>query len=441
MWFKKTNNIYLILLIFILIFKIISYVTYNNQILSLGVPDSFTYYMPVDFLNGDVHPSRMLFYPLIIKIISIFNFEDSPIILVCIQRAISLISIYVLFKLLKRLVKNDIVVILFTISFAVNGIINEHDNSVLAESLGVSFLIFYLNSICYFVSSDGRDSIISSSLLVLILLFIKPIFITIFIIHIILMIYYAIFKHHKANKLKITLTQLIIITPLFIHANAMKKQFGYFGLSIINVNNNIGNAIISESYLESNDYDIKKHILSFDQKTNIYEIIFTMHNIKSLDEYINKMPIVYKQQAKLFINTKPNKNYSIKRLNKFVHESFFTKKHIKYIYGRALSIIMSFKKLSSIVVLYLFMTLYMLINKKKFNIFYLVVSLFSLFNILAVAVAGIGDWARLLIFSIPCYILLLANLISVIINILMDMGLLIIAKKIINKFINSFINV
>lgn len=409
----------------IVIYKIITYINYQKDIFYLGAPDSFSYYMPVDFMNGEVHPSRMFLYPAIIKIMSALDFNNSFVIVVWFQRVISLISIIFLWRLLNKTVKYKIVVLFFVLYYSTNDLVNELDSSVLAESISLSLVIFYIYFLHVHMIERNKNAVYLASLFALLLFFTKPVFVTILFLHCFVLLYLLSWNKYKTLRLNYFVVILFLIVPVLMHCFAMYKQYGYFGLSVIKINNGVANSIRSESFLETKDSLIKNHILSFKDKKNYYEIAFSLHTIMDLKDWKNKLPENYRKLANSYdkLGLSNKREFALNRLSDFVNETTFKTSSIKYFHKKLVALILSFKKLSLTVLFYLITAICLLIQRRKVNLFYLVLTICCFFHILAVTLGGVGDCdSRLLILTLPMLVLLYSNFINKISELLMQIG-------------------
>lgn len=432
-------NITYIVFGLIFIFKVFTYISYNNKITILGVPDTFSYYFPIDFLKGEIHPSRMFVYPALIKTISYLDFHNSPFIVVWFQRLIAIISLFYLWKTLNKILKYSGLALLFLVYYSTNDLINELDSSVLAESLSLSFLIFYFYSMLRLLYDKEFKAIYSSSVFVLLLVFNKPIFIVIFLIHLLILLYFVSSINIRCSRIKVMASIIVLIAPLFYHLYKMNSQYGFLGLSVISINNSIANSIKCGSFLESRDTAVKKHIQTFENQKHVYEIVFSMHNILDLKNWDNKLPIVYKDQIKYYLNLgqKNKKEFSISRLSKFANEASLSHVSINYFYHKIISLFSSFKKVSFITILYILIILYVIFRGLKINMYYLFLTGFTFLYVVSIGIGGVGDCdPRLMVFTIPGYVILFGNVFSVILSQLEKSGHL---KTLIKKLYGGII--
>jgi hypothetical protein len=255
---------------------------------------------------------------------------------------------------------------------------------------------------------------ITLPLLILFAIFTKPAFLPLMPLY---LIYLFISFNHLALRKRIGFSLAFLFSILIIWSFAMQnqKKFGYNGISMVSLNNNLANTFQSGGYKYADDKELVA-LLDENAKKGFYSAAFLLNNF-SVDYYrqnLKRFPYYNKpSEDMLFMSSLPDKpNFSFHRLQRFVQEAALNKTHVIHVVKRFKELFLMYKKASIAILLLMVVFIWVKIHKKKyfFEHFFLAAIAFLLFA--GTAFGGINDWERLLVFVFPLFLICYAIIID-----------------------------
>jgi hypothetical protein len=396
---KVTQKEQILFLVLLIIYRIICFVNNHDPVYT---SDSISYFWEVNFFEGEIHPSRMVVYPFIIYLLSLFETPDYFIIII-IQHILSLFGVIVFYFTLKNLLNNKYLIYITTIVLASWPILLDYNNYIMTESLSVFMMImlFFINTKLFIYKNTKYiyiTLIISFAMMLL-----KPAFINVYVLNLLFVLYFC--SKHIKQLLIISAYVLSSMIFLRFYSSVNCRQNKYHGLSTVTVNNNFANIVNSGAYKNGHDESIKNQIIK-KVTDNIYEIVFCIVP-QPRRELVKGCP---NQVSNIYSNISAGNGLNIgyDRINLFVRQSMLTKEHFKYLWDRLYRMISSYKKILILSFILMVISLKKFFQEKKepLVMIFIICSIWS--NMFVIVVGGIEDWERLLMPSFPLFIILYA---------------------------------
>ncbi|MEG2295216.1 MAG: hypothetical protein RSB96_00530, partial [Oscillospiraceae bacterium] len=250
-------------------------------------------YMAVNSLNylkGQLDEVRVPLYPFLMDVAKqIFTetFRFNAIILF--QICISFIAIIYFYKALTYVLKNKYIVYAITFLYGVSPAIIGWDKAILTESLALSGSVFFIYLMLNYLHRPNIKIIVQSSILILVLIFLRPTFLILLPIFIVFLIAKFILDSSKEEK---AIIKKAIIVPIVVsgmvlgYAFLFYNQFGNLSLSNTLFFQNIFMIVQKDYYKNSNDEGLIKIIDEkiLEEKGQFQNAIAAIHENRTREE-------------------------------------------------------------------------------------------------------------------------------------------------------------
>lgn len=374
--------------------------------------DSCSYYYPVKIFDGEIHPYRMVIYPLLISFFSSFDLEKSSFYIVVFQHLLSFFSVILFYKNVTYTTNYKPLVYISTFFYVLWKDIYQYDNFVLAESLTVFFTNLLIFNFLKSQQNNKQKYLLYMLFISLLSVLLKPALIYVLFL-VTIYVLYKIFSIKAIRwSLLFVLSSAWIIVIMYCYLNKQKNN--YYGLSTIGINNSLANVILSNAYKDGDDSDINKFIDSNYQKdSGIYSIVLKLSPNYNPHDYLSSYP---KTMLPYVLDHKNVSGFEAPRLKNYITSCFYTKKQFIYTIDRAIRFLRTYKKLSALSSFIMFLFIMRIRNFKRLPV--KLVFIFSMIwlNALMIIIWGIEDWERLLLPSFPIIALLYIYFIDLIIR-------------------------
>ena len=204
-----------------------------------------------NILKGEVDAFRTPIYPYIAKFVSMFT-RDTMVkfkSIALLQEIVSLISVIVLHKTLKKIFKKQIVIDIATIFYACLPAIFTYNRVMLTESLSISLFVMYFSLIIRYIQEPTNRSTIYIGLYTFLLIMLRPSFIYLGIALAIIFVMMFILK--KENKEQAVLgagTLVCVGLAILGYCYLNKKQNNIFAISNVTHINQLDTVIAMGIY-------------------------------------------------------------------------------------------------------------------------------------------------------------------------------------------------
>lgn len=401
--------------------KTIGYISYNA--------DSATYWLAAQNLfKGLIDDYRTPLYPLILKLIECIGgrdtvFENTLVF----QHIVSFISIIPFYSLTKKWFKSK------PISFATSLVYGCHHSvlqityGIFAESLLISFLVFFLSFFFRFISNPTTFKWIALHVFMFLMVMLKPICIILYAIlvfvGIALFMFDPKFKEKHFPLSKILSGYLVSLLLIIGFCTTNKIQNDYFGVSTVSHDNNFANVILSQAYQEIPDEKLVEIIDTARYYGHYYTIYYLNNDHEKYQKSFSAFPSQYDLSLNMLgVKSIPANNlgYNRKNLTPLVKRAMFSRTQINYIIRDFImfsnSVMFSIKGFIFYLIIYFELTLilYNLFFNKEIDWMRLFV-LFTGAGILFASIfGGINDGTRerVLLPVIPFLIIMFFDLIN-----------------------------
>lgn len=267
----------------------------------LETPDSPSYISAWDnYANGKIDVFRTPVYPIFLGIMKlIFGASFFCSAAICVQHVIFQISIFCFYKIAQILISVRRIVFLISLFYATLSLFTTWNNFIMTESLAISGVVIHIYTILCLRRTSSYTSAISYTLILFILIFLRPAFVYMLPIFILLWIYMIFVKEkRKAALLGISGT-LIVVVSLFSYMKIFEREYALFASSEVNTVNQIHIAR-SHGLLNPNiikDKDLREHIIesykkygqNMEDNTEIWiesYNILKVHGLKTVNDAI-----------------------------------------------------------------------------------------------------------------------------------------------------------
>jgi len=378
--------------------------------------DSVSYFYPSDLWAGEINPFRMWVFPTFLQWLAKSGTQNLTSGVLFFNFVCALGSIVVFFLILKQLLKTWFLPGVITLFFMQWEVVNRCQGFLLPET----FCVFLSLLICYVWLKNIRNQDwltgIVLPLLILFAIFTKPAFLPLLALYLV----YLVFSFRFLTIQKKSTYGIVFISAIFciwIFSAQNNRLFGYKGISMVSLNNNLANTFLSGGYKYSNDKELVD-LLELNSKQGFYSAAFLLNNF-SVDFYkqnLSRFPFQHKPtDDMLYMNSVPDRpNFPFERIQQFVDEATWNKAHAVFICKRIIAVFTQYLKaviaLSILFVIWLWKKIKYKTNLREY--FYVTSMVFVLLS--ATAVGGIDDWERLLVFVFPLFIIVYAAIIDIV---------------------------
>jgi hypothetical protein len=242
--------------------------------------------------------------------------------------------------------------------------------------------------------------------------FTKPTFMLLFVVYLFFVVYSMDKSNYKKQLLGIVMLMLVT-GSLWLFKVANHSKFGYNGITMVSLNNDLANICLSASY--KNDED--KELVSMIDSTygrGYYISVFYLNNF-CIDYYkknANRFPGVVRPSDDMdfIMGIDDVDNISYARLNSFVNRCKAKSEFWIFIFKKIYNIHREYKKITLAIIILLIVLFYDRLKTRKKIKLYIV--MFVVVSFITVGYGGIYDWERLLVYSFPYFLIIYAILIS-----------------------------
>ncbi len=408
---KKDNIYFIILILIVLIYKIYKYlhtgaILYNS--------DTVSYFYPSNIFNSEVNPFRMVVFPTILAFLNPGNIAGLGENVLLFNYCCSFFSVLLFYLLLRKTVHQHWLVLLFSLFFMQWEVINRFNAMILPETFCVFLSVLLGFIFVVMIKDNSHIARLILPILIGIAVFTKPTFILLFVVY----LFFVLYSMNKSNYKKqlLGIVMLILVTScLWLFKVANHSKFGYNGITMVSLNNDLANICLSGSYKN----DVDKELVSMIDSTlgrGFYVSVFYLNNF-CIDYYkknANRFPgITRPTDDMLFvINIIDTKNISFSRLEAFTQRCKQKGIYWKFIITKMLDILIEYRYMVLVIMII------MMIGIRFSKLCTPSSPILFLFPILTftamatVSIGGIYDWERLLIYIYPYFIIMSALLID-----------------------------
>ena len=205
--------------------------------------DTWSYYGAIDcILKGSINDFRTPVYPIFLALCH-FPFREmemSWIVIAVVQWAIFMVSVIAFGQLCKRIVGNNVVSLWLTVFYALWPGITLSNNVILTESLAVSGVTFFMYCMVKAFQDNSVKYMLASVLLVLTLIFLRPIFVYLILAVVLFALCIMFINHTKYRRLAWCAIAGGIICTGFVtlYMAEMKHRYNVFSISTVTTHNN-----------------------------------------------------------------------------------------------------------------------------------------------------------------------------------------------------------
>ena len=315
---------------------------YSCIINTSNFTDTFSYLNYTgNIFNGNIDAHRTPIYPYFIKFIRLFGEDDLIRNIVFTQSAVSFISIFLFYKIVKYLINQKIIVFISCIFFGIFPSIVSLDKCILPESISVSAIVFFIYLITNYIIRPTKFKAIVSSFSVFFLIMLRPGFL--YLIPIFFIFWFIRFitqkKERKICFLGISSLSFVLLL-LYGYSYLNYKKNNAFTISIVSSINIVYEIINLKIYENSSDLPISNHIkLQMSGTENEAKNILGSYQGNDKEEVLSKIKFniednkIWKLAAHDLIPT-----FSYNRVNDFISGSikknykiFIKDKFLKFI--------------------------------------------------------------------------------------------------------------
>ena len=265
----KLKSIFDLPLIIAFIFDIIYGAMYYSSFNCISLYDTASYDQAGDrLLQGHLDLLRTPGYPLFLKFVArISNPEKFREVGCGIQIFFFYIGIIVFYLLLKKFIKNPVVLAAGTIFYGCLSPIITFNTMLLTESFSATGIVIFAYLLVDYVQTGNRRRLNGAIILSLVLTMIRPSALNLFIVLAICMIPYFIELIKKVlNKKSIQkissslIVYVVCIGILFGYMCMNKAQNNYFGLSYVSEMNKFYDIVLAECWMDNSDTEMVESI-------------------------------------------------------------------------------------------------------------------------------------------------------------------------------------
>lgn len=384
----------------------------------LETTDSPTYIRAWDsFSNGKIDILRTPVYPCVLGVMkSLFGEQLFRIATIYLQHLIFLISVYYFYRIAQHFISNRRVVFIVSFCYTTISLFTTWNNFILTESFAISGVVILVYTIICLRQTPSYISAILYTLILLMLIFLRPALV--YMLPILIIAWISLLgKKCKVALLGISGT-LIVIASLFVYMKAFERKYGLFASSEVGTYNQL---FIARQYglLDPNvitDTILKVHITESynrygecrkdleDIRAEIKQWL-RIYDIKTLD---NAIIISYKHNFRL---------WAFACYDRYVHSLCYPLFCSNLNINNWFIVIMRIPTvLCRLLLLYLFFVIYTIILlswiAKKHCVPWLssIFALMCIGNLIVSIVGAQEEWSRLILPSMPLFILMVGQI-------------------------------
>lgn len=373
--------------------------------------DTKSYFDAYDnLIKGELDPFRTPIYPLFIGLIrSIITIPYCYMVIILIQIAVFIVSVHYFYQITSTL-KNNKIAYWLTFIYGIIPVATSWTSVILTESLAISGSIFYLSLTISAIKTGKIKNIWFSSLLMLLLVMLRPSFIYLMPTNIFMFI---INNWNNPKDKRLTYNGLIgssIVAIIFCgYCYKIKQNYGIFSPSGVTVINKymVNRANDSFNVLNVEDNELRHYIDSIQHVTPTYHPYYEASLIIKKFGY-KKIKEVLSNQYTLSENIKMIKE----RIYKASRESYNTVGIVPFTFFNIITPNMGTVFL--LIIIFTYIILIYAYNNKKFPLVTTLILLYALGNIVITVVGATEDFGRLFLSSYPAVLLLTGILIQMI---------------------------
>ena len=380
----------------------------------LTSPDSVTYINAWDnYSVGKLDMLRTPIYPIFLGAVKvIFGERMFCMVAICIQHLLFLISIRYFYKLAHLLSNSANITFWLTLFYAIIPPITTWNNYILTESFAISGTVFLVYVAIKIFEGFKLFYTVYFTVLLSILVLLRPALIYLLPVFAVIWIYFF-FKKANAIGLGGTCGVLIATICLLTHMKAFEKEYGIFASSSVNT---VNQTHISRQYGLLNPDVIDNPKLKADI-------------IASYEKYGREMEdyeLAGREAGRLF------RDYDLKTKNDAIYASYksYPTQWVKKCFGRLyrsakkslfLTMAGGFATIFDAIgfnlnTLYLFLIIYIIIlsywtlYKRRLSVISFLLYMLGVSNIIVSIIGAQGEWERLILPSMPLYLLMFGQL-------------------------------
>ena len=200
-------------------------------------PDTESYMQAWEqsLLQGNLDLLRTPVYPIFLGICKLIAGEYFGCMCVTLQNIIFLVSIYYFKKMISMVVSSENIALCLMLCYAIFPVTSGWGNILLTESLAVTGIVFFTYHILTYIKYRNVSSIFWSAGLLLFLILLRPVFV--YLIPVSLLLWLLLIKEHY-TKASWGCTAVILVGMCELgYCYQFKKQFGLFATSSVSVIN------------------------------------------------------------------------------------------------------------------------------------------------------------------------------------------------------------
>lgn len=370
--------------------------------------DSATYFLAAKKIAlGVIDEYRTPIYPVFLKLFEIVNkdlvFEN----IVRFQQVVSYCSIIPFYLLCKRWFRFRLFAFAATFIFVCQPLIIRMNHEIFAESLLISFFIFFFYVVSSFISKPKTYKWIALNAFLFIMVMLKPICIVLYFILIVFGLYALLLKRdHPFCQIPVSnilFGYILSLSLLLGFCSVNKIQNDFFGISTVSHDNNFANVVLSNAYKTIPNKNLVNIIDTIKYKNHYYTIYHLNNDYEKYQESFASFPPQYPLTENMLGVKKIGPNtygYNRKNLANPIKRAMFSKEYISYIIIDL--VVFAREKYFSIggyimYLLILFESIYIIFEvfvKKKISFMRTIMVLTTTCILFAMLVGGINDGTR-----------------------------------------------
>lgn len=384
-------------------------------------PDSITYVQAWDVISsGEIDKWRTPIYPIFLGVIqSIVGKEYLHIATICIQQFIFLLSIQYFYQAIRQLCQNLTVVFWITLFYALHPGVSSWNNFILTESLAVIFSVFLIYSALKVWKEASLKACFYFTLWLLLLIFLRPAFVYMLPVSLVAWIM-AGFKRKEIRRVSfICIAGVITVSCCqLLYMKAFETKYGVFTPS--------GISTVNQYYIARQSGMLNPNLIKHPQLKNYIENSITQKGQSTENhveicneiEELEKLYELKEMQNAISVSNKNNPIGYIKkaggRLFRAAHGSYPP----SYCEGTYLwfshLFAVPFYVMYQFLFIYFLVLLYWMYRYKTVPWFSSFLFMLGCSNLIVAIVGAQAEWSRLVLPSLPIYLLMFGQLCNLI---------------------------
>ena len=399
------------------------------SVLLIAVYGVINYYDSTSYIDawnslkeGRLDSLRTPVYPVFLHVMSvIFGQRFFLFGAICVQHLVFIVSLYYFYKLLAFFFDSKKTMFWLTLIYGCLPTISSWNNCILTESLAISGTVFLLFSAFKTYENPSLFNGVLLTVILLFLLFLRPIFIYIIPVFIVIFLILLLSRDRENKKGALTIGASVLITAIacIFYMREFKKEYGIFATSSVSVVN---------QYCLSRKYGLIDPKLIKDESIRSDIEAFILAN----GEEDVDLPIIWDESLELF------QNYKLDVLQKNIRESsghdliaiarsiksrlmssgekplFFTPMWISIISILCTAFGIYLSTLYLFLLLFTFFLVIWIIKQRTIPRRTLLLYMLGVSNIVVAIVGAQDEWGRLILPSMPIWFILFAEFIQTI---------------------------